>query len=164
MDADSLAEGPQAGGVGDDDVVARPVESASSPALIRDDAEPGEQVEDAVGEGAAGGGVDSLSADLPEAERDAPSVAHRWRRNTADLGVGGRVEGGGEALLVRAEILDAELGEPHMQWIPAPCCSVRRGQVGVPPVPAGATRRAVMPNSAAAAVSTKSRFAASPDV
>ena len=53
----------------------------------------------------------------------------------ADLGVVGRVDSGGKALLVRPQVLNPEFAEPGMQRVPAAMRAVvRRGQVAVPPV------------------------------
>ena len=76
-----------------------------------------------------------MSADFPFPSQTRAVGRPQVTQEQADLGVVGRVHGGGKALLVRPQVLDSEFAEPGVQRVPAAVRAVeRRGQIGVPPV------------------------------
>src|SRR6185437_5318881 len=136
--ADALAECPEAGAIGHDDVVAGLVASLLDLPDARDDAQAGQQVRDTGGEFTAGASVVRLVRRLPVPQPDTAVGRPQVTQEQADLGVVGRVHGGGKALLVRPQVLDSEFAEPGVQRLPAAVrAAERRGQIGVRPVTLG---------------------------
>ena len=162
---DLRAEGPQAGPVRHDHVIAGLVPGLLHLADARDDPQPGQQAGDPVREFPARGRVVHLGGGLAVREPDAAVGRPQVAQEEADLGVGGRVEDVGQALVVRAQVTDAKLTEPVMDRVsPTDACSARALAGRRATSVCWATRRGEIPNSAAAAASTKARFSGSFEV